>query len=117
MERFVRKMCIRDRLYLAYRMTKEEWIYNLDIIIYVSVTCVPVIIAIATSMWIKKQKNVLQSEDETPMYMDDDYYWRNGWYDNPGDPRLFVQDRFNSMNYTTNVGSRQEGICSVAFVL
>ncbi len=50
--------------------------------------------------------------------MDDDYYWRNGWYDNPGDPRLFVQDRFNSMNYTTNVGkSRQEGICSVAFVL
>ena len=46
-------------------MTKEEWIYNLDIIIYVSVTCVPVIIAIATSMWIKKQKNVLQSEDET----------------------------------------------------
>ena len=36
--------------------------------------------------------------------MDDDYYWRNGWYDNPGDPRLFVQDRFNSMNYTTNVG-------------
>ena len=29
---------------------------------------------------------------------------RNGWYDNPGDPRLFVQDRFNSMNYTTNVG-------------
>ena len=36
--------------------------------------------------------------------MDDDYYWRNGWYANPEDVRLFVQDRFNSMNYTTNLG-------------
>ena len=56
-------------LYLAYRMTKEEWIYNLDIIIYATVLCVPAIIAIAIAMWIKKQKNVLQCEDETPMYM------------------------------------------------
>ena len=109
-------------LYLAYRMTKEEWIYNLDIIIYATVICVPVIIAIATAVWIKKQKNVLQCEDETPMYMDDDYYWRNGWYDNPGDPRLFVQDRFNSMNYTTNVGKPAGrymfgGICIVVVVL
>ena len=54
--------------------------------------------------------------------MDDDYYWRNGWYDNPGDPRLFVQDRFNSMNYTTNVGKPAGrymfgGICIVVVVL
>ena len=109
-------------LYLAYRMTKEEWIYNLDIIIYSTVLCVPAIIAIATAMWIKKQKNVLQCEDETPLYMDDDYYWRNGWYDNPGDPRLFVQDRFNSMNYTTNFGKPAGrymfgGICIVVVVL
>ena len=100
----------------------KEWIYNLDIIIYATALCVPVIIAIATAMWIKKQKNVLQCEDETPMYMDDDYYWRNGWYDNPGDPRLFVQDRFNSMNYTTNVGKPAGrymfgGICIVVVVL
>lgn len=109
-------------LYLAYRMTKEEWIYNLDIIIYATVLCVPVIIAIATAMWTKKQKDILQKEDKTPLYMDDDYYWRNGWYDNPGDPRLFVQDRFNSMNYTTNVGKPAGrymfgGICIVVVVL
>lgn len=90
--------------YLAYRMTKEEWIYNLDIMIYVVVLCIPVIIAIATIIWIRKQKNILQKADEAPLYIDDDYYWRNGWYNNPGDQRLFVQDRFNSMNYTTNLG-------------
>ena len=86
-------------------MTKEEWIYNLDIIIYATVLCVPAIIVIATAMWLKKQKNVLQCEDETPMY-----------------PRLFVQDRFNSMNYTTNVGKPAGrymfgGTCIVVVVL
>lgn len=91
-------------LYLAYRMTKEKWVYGLDIIIYIIVISIPVIISIITISWIKKQKNILQQEDNTPMYIDDDYYWRNGWYSNPGDPRLFVQDRFNSMNYTTNLG-------------
>ena len=109
-------------LYLAYRMTKEEWIYNLDIIIYATMLCIPVIIAIATAMWTKKQKDILQKEDKTPLYMDDDYYWRNGWYDNPGDPRLFVQDRFNSMNYTTNFGKPAGrymfgGICIAVVVL
>ena len=91
-------------LYLTYRMTKEKWIYGLDIIIYVILMCIPIIIALITIIWIKKQKNILLKENKTPMFIDDDYYWRNGWYDNPGDPRLFVQDRFNSMNYTTNLG-------------
>ena len=109
-------------LYLAYRMTKQKWIYNLDITIYIITLCIPVIIAIATALWIKKQRNILQREDKTPMYIDDDYYWRNGWYDNPGDPRLFVQDRFNSMNYTTNFGKPAGrymfgGICIVVVVL
>ena len=75
-----------------------------------------VIVAIAMLIWIKKQKNILQKEDETPLYMDDDYYWRNGWYANPEDARLFVQDRFNSMNYTTNLGTAAEDILLVVFV-
>lgn len=109
-------------LYLAYRMTKEKWIYGLDIIIYVTATCIPIIIALITIVWIKKQKNILLKENKTPMFIDDDYYWRNGWYDNPGDPRLFVQDRFNSMNYTTNFGKPAGrymfgGICVVVAVL
>ena len=37
-------------------------------------------------------------------YIDDDYYWRKGWYNNPNDKRYFVQDRVNSMNYSLNYG-------------
>lgn len=43
-------------------------------------------------------------QDTAPMYIDDDYYWRNGWYSNPDDRRLFIQDRYSSMNYTVNLG-------------
>lgn len=34
---------------------------------------------------------------------DDDVYWKNGWYSNPNDKRLWVPDRFCSSNYTTNM--------------
>ena len=109
-------------LYLVRRITKNRWIYNIDIWIYIGIINLSVIVAIAMLIWIKKQKNILQKEDETPLYMDDDYYWRNGWYANPEDARLFVQDRFNSMNYTTNLGRPAGrylvgGICAGVLVL
>ena len=62
-------------LFLARRITKNRWIYNIDIWIYIGLISISVIIAIAMLMWIKKQKNILQKKDETPLYMDDDYYW------------------------------------------
>lgn len=37
-------------------------------------------------------------------YVDDDVYWKNGWYNNPDDRHILVQDRFNSMNYSFNYG-------------
>ena len=52
----------------------------------------------------KKKKAQILAADDEPMYVDDDYYWRNGWYSNPDDRRLFIQDRYSSMNYTVNLG-------------
>lgn len=34
---------------------------------------------------------------------DDDVYWKNGWYNNPNDKRLWVPDRFFPSNYSTNM--------------
>lgn len=36
--------------------------------------------------------------------IDNDYYWRKGWYSNPDDSRLFVPDRYSSTNYSLNYG-------------
>lgn len=91
-------------LYLLCVTIKTHWISNLDIAVYSGI-----LVLLAVGMFVgyivmKKAKDRILKEDKTPMYIDDDYYWRNGWYVNPDDPRLFVQDRFNGMNYTTNLG-------------
>lgn len=91
-------------LYLLYTSVKTHWISNLDIIIYSGIMVLIVAGMLAGYVALRKAKNRILQEDKRPMYIDDDYYWRNGWYANPDDPRLFVQDRFNGMNYTTNMG-------------
>lgn len=34
---------------------------------------------------------------------DNDEYWKKGWYSNPHDPHLFIQDRISSTNYVLNM--------------
>lgn len=50
-----------------------------------------------------KRREVLEA-DTSACYIDDDEYWKKGWYNNPGDRHLLVQDRFNSMNMSMNYG-------------
>ena len=102
--------------YLLYTGVKTHWISNLDVAIYSGVMVLIVAGMFAGYVLLKKAKNRILQEDKTPMYVDDDYYWRNGWYANPDDPHLFVQDRFNGMNYTTNLG-KPVGVYMTAGVL
>lgn len=75
----------------------EYLIYGLLITIAAAGFLVPVIRSVG------KRKELLEA-DPSPFYVDDDEYWKYGWYNNPNDRRILVQDRFNSMNYTTNFG-------------
>ena len=50
-----------------------------------------------------KRREVLEA-DTSACCIDDDEYWKKGWYNNPGDRHLLVQDRFNSMNMSMNYG-------------
>lgn len=38
-----------------------------------------------------------------PMYVDEDDYWKNGWYSNPNDKRFLVNDKFCNMNMSFNM--------------
>ena len=42
------------------------------------------------------------SFDTQAVVVDDDIYWKNGWYYNPNDKTLLVQDRINTMNMSLN---------------
>lgn len=91
-------------LYLIYSSAKNRWISNVDIAIYSVIWGLLVVGIFVGYIYLKKIKQAILKMDRTPLFVDDDYYWRNGWYSNPDDKRLFIQDRFNSMNYTTNLG-------------
>ena len=41
-----------------------------------------------------------------PLYVDDDEYWKTGYYYNPSDPHVLVQNRLQSGNYTFNYATR-----------
>lgn len=60
------------------------------------------LILIAGMMVRKKRRDVLRESDEKEILADDDYYWAKGWYENPWDNNLFVQDRMNTMHFTLN---------------
>lgn len=46
-----------------------------------------------------KQFHLLMSED-LPNEIE---YWKSGWYENPQDPHLLVQNRLCDTNYTFNM--------------
>ena len=58
---------------------------------------------IPIALSVGKRKMLLQSDQEA-YYTDDDEYWKSGWYNNPNDRHILVQDRMNSMNYSFNFG-------------
>ena len=72
--------------------------------IYIFLELIPAAIIFIVFFWLRKEKERILAQDSTPFYIDDDYYWRKGWYNNPNDKRYFVQDRVNSMNYSLNYG-------------
>lgn len=65
---------------------------------------IPIVTIFVIYFRVKKKKAQILAADDAPIYVDDDYYWRNGWYNNPVDPRLIVPDRFCGTNFTTNMG-------------
>ena len=49
-----------------------------------------------------KKKNAILNADNTPVYVDDDEYWKTGFYYNPNDRHMLVADRMQSGNYSFN---------------
>ena len=58
---------------------------------------------IAGMMYIIRQRKNILKDDTQPIMLDDDDYWKNGWYSNPNDTHLWVQNRICSTNYTMNM--------------
>ncbi len=90
-------------LIVAYYMDTEGWLGAAVYTVYVILETLPLVFLLAGFFYIRYRKEQLLAHNETPLYIDDDVYWKNGWYSNPHDKRLIVQDWVCSWNYTTNM--------------
>lgn len=90
-------------LYSAYR---EKWIFGWGLIGYIVLQTLVGLFILSGIFYLGYKKKEILDQDTKPLYVDDDIYWKNGWYSNPNDKRMWVQDRFCDANYTTNMASK-----------
>ena len=79
------------------------WISTGVLVIYCIMETIPGVFLIGGFFYMRSRKEKLLQKNDRPLYIDDDVYWKNGWYSNPNDKRLMVQDWACSWNYTTNM--------------
>lgn len=91
-------------LFLAFESRGKDWVDPGVYTAYGFLTAAAAAGLLVPVMWgIQKRKRILSAVTE-PYSVDDDEYWRKGWYNNPQDPHLLIQDRLNSMNMSLNYG-------------
>jgi len=90
-------------LYLAGCVENGNWIGSWAYTVYFMLESVPVLFLIGGMVYIRSKRAKLLAADPAPLYIDDDVYWKNGWYSNPNDKRLLVQDWICPWNYTSNM--------------
>ena len=90
-------------LMAASFMDGEQWGGSGVTAGYVILESIPPVFLIAAFVFVARRKRALLEADEKPVTIDDDVYWKNGWYSNPNDKRLVVQDWMCSWNYSSNM--------------
>lgn len=91
---------------LLYLCVKGQWIGGLGLAVYISIQTLTGLAVLLGIFYLGYKKKEILSQDPEPFYVDNDVYWKNGWYSNPNDKRIWVQDQVGcDMNYTTNMAS------------
>lgn len=90
-------------IFLSVRFWRVQWLDGSDYLIYSILQMMAGVFFLLPIIRIHSKKQRILEQDTQPVYVDDDEYWKNGWYNNPNDSRLMVQDRMCSMNFTFNM--------------
>lgn len=86
--------------------------------VYIFIQTLAVIGLFAPLLMSQSRKRELLAADTQPLYVDDDEYWQTGYYYNPSDPHVLVQNRLQSGNYTFNYATRGAKIFTgITFIL
>lgn len=90
-------------IYLVLRLAFAGQLSFWDYGIYIAVDMIGAAAVILSILLIRLKRKEILDLDDQPVAADDDEYWKNGWYSNPNDRHLWVQDRMCSTNYSLNM--------------
>ena len=76
---------------------------TLEFFLFLAIQITVIVLITASILWLENKRNDILSADRSPLLVDDDLYWKNGWYSNPDDKRFFVQNRMCSANFSMNM--------------
>lgn len=89
---------------ILWQISRKGYLDVVDTIICVIFSMAGGLFILAAILWMMKKRQELLKTEEPLSYVDDDIYWKNGWYNNPRDRRWVVPDRMCSSNYSFNMG-------------
>lgn len=98
--------------FLVFEAVRNNWLSGMDYGVYCIIQATAALFFLSI-VWAYRKKDKILSGDGEALYVDDDEYWKDGWYNNPNDKRLMVQNRMNTMNYTFNMGHPVGRILSI----
>ncbi len=90
-------------LYLILSMLRSGRPAFSDYMIYAFIDLAGASAIIIGIIHIFRRRSALLGNDAKPLLVDDDEYWKNGWYFNPQDRHLLIQNRMCATNYTMNM--------------
>lgn len=105
-------LILLSMLYLIIRIIKNNWLYEIDYWVYILLQVLCAFVILYGIIYIHRSRKNLLSVDSAALLVDDDEFWKNGWYNNPEDKKLFVQDRLCSTNYSLNMAKPAAKIIS-----
>ena len=89
---------------ILWQISRKGYLDVVDTIICVIFSMAGGLFILAAILWMMKKRQELLKTEEPLSYVDDDIYWKNGWYNNPRDRRWGVPSRMCSSNYSFNMG-------------
>lgn len=92
--------------YIATEYMLYGILYGSDIIVYSIVNFTGSIIMIVFFVVAGRKRTEVLAADDTPLYVDDDEYWKYGFYYNPNDRHMLIKNRMYDMNYAFNYANR-----------
>lgn len=93
-------------IYIFIEYIGHSRITDADYYVYMGIQFMYTLVILWMIIIIGKKKEEILNRDNEPLYVDDDEYWKTGFYNNPADPKVLVKNRLSDTNYSFNLGNK-----------